>query len=70
MSRGWFFAIYEKCEDMLFLMEYEQDDPDEFLVLVDDLEQIIINIKDHLKTKYALPRTASSSDEEDEKTEK
>jgi len=30
-------------------MEYEQDDPDEFLVLVDDLvEQIIINIKNQL----------------------
>jgi len=47
-SRGWFNTLAFKFEEIHGLMEYEQDDPEEFLVLVDDLEQIIINIKNQL----------------------
>jgi hypothetical protein len=51
--RGWFNTLAFKFEEIHGLMEYEQDDPDEFLALVDDLEKIIIDIKERLE-KYSL----------------
>jgi len=43
--RGWFGTLSDKFEDMEYLMGYEQYDTEEFLDIVDEIEEIIIDIK-------------------------
>jgi len=63
--RGWFGTLSDKMEKMERLMGYEQDDSEKFLEIIDDLEEIIIDIKDYFETKYyPVPRSGTPPHEE------
>jgi hypothetical protein len=69
--RGWFSTLSEKFEKMQGLMDYEQDDSDDFLEIVEDLEEIITAIKDYFESKdYPVPRAETPPHEKMKKTEK